>query len=733
MLGSIRDAQHALAQGDCDRAEALSSQIVREEPRNAAAWHLLGLARKKLGRVDSAVEAFAKAAEQDRRVARYHHDLGNALIDEGKIDRAITAFRRALRIDQGGAEVHNDLGAAYFEKGWHAEAEACFRKAIERDAGHAVAHGNLGAALRAQGRLSDSRRAYQRALLLRLRGLVPSFFRRRVVRPPAQPEALAADRDAVRQAVQAITREIAAQRFAQALTLARKAATRHPQEPDVLHAAALAFEEAKDIPAALEQSSSAIARAPDRTEYRILRARLLVKSRQHHAALEEALQALRLEPGSADVHAVIAGVCHPWHDEMACSAARRAIELDPGSHLGHANLAVALWGLGRIDEAERHAREAIRLQPEQADYRTNLAVILKDQGRLEEARGMYHELLARTPEDPKLALNLGILALECDGDLKAARHWYGKAQSSGEARPRLSEALLDLAEGNFGQGWDKYEARKEVGDQSFQHTMFAHLPTWDGKSDCRLLVYGEQGLGDEIMFASMLGELGHRVARITLMCDSRLGALFQRSFPALEVIAEPRASQAERAKGLQNIDAAVAAGSLGALFRRTVGQFQTHAGYLVADPAKVSAWSERLGAGRHLGLSWIGGLQKTGRSRRSIPLEALRTLTDLAGMAWVSLQHGVTGSPLREFPGVTDDLDELAALVTALDAAVTVCNTTVHLAGALGKRVLVMAPFVPEWRYGMSGDMLWYPSARVFRQSRYGDWGDVIAAVARAL
>jgi hypothetical protein len=211
------------------------------------------------------------------------------------------------------------------------------------------------------------------------------------------------------------------------------------------------------------------------------------------------------------------------------------------------------------------------------------------------------------------------------------------------------------------------------------------------------------------------------------MCDARLGALFQRSFPDFEVIGEPRGSQGERVKRLQNIDAVVAAGDLGGLFRRSPRDFPRHAGYLIADPRKVALWKERLGAGRHFGLSWIGGLQKTGRSRRSLPLEQLQPVLREGQAGWVSLQHDFTGSGLLEFPGVTQDLDELAGLIGALELVVSVCNTTVHLTGALGREVIVMAPFVPEWRYGLSGDMLWYPSARVLRQSSYGHWQGVLA------
>jgi hypothetical protein len=210
------------------------------------------------------------------------------------------------------------------------------------------------------------------------------------------------------------------------------------------------------------------------------------------------------------------------------------------------------------------------------------------------------------------------------------------------------------------------------------------------------------------------------------------------------VIPEPRDSQGERARSLPQIDCAIAAGSLGRLFRRRREDFPNHSGYLTPDPLKVAAWKEKLaalGPGAKVGLSWIGGMQKTGRSRRSLSLAQLRPVLEPPGIAWVSLQYtscadeiaalAAAGGPrIAEFPGATADMDDLASLVAALDLVVSVCNTTVHVAGALGKEVLVMAPFVPEWRYGMRGErMVWYPAARVFRQARYGAWDQVLEDV----
>ena len=639
------------------------------------------------------------AREQAPQDAPGWHRRGNALLDEGKIDGAITAFRRALRMDDKLAPVHNDLGTAYFQKGWHAEAEQSFRRAIALERGHAIAHANLGAALRAQGRLSEGRRAFQRALVLRIRNMLPRALRWRL---PDEPFP-----------------DPAAKAHAKARALQQEA---------------LALE-AADLPRAIDRARAAAATAPGQPELHITLAKLLAKAGDRHGAVAAADAALQLDPASAEIHAAISGVLHPWWEELAEKAARRAVELDPALHTGQGNLAAALWGLGRLEEAERHAREAIRLQPESVPYRGNLGLILKDLGKLEEARALFEAIAREAPDDAKVALDLGTLVYEVDGDLAGARRWFRKAQASG-ASPRavLGEALLDFVEGNLPSAWERYEARKQVPDQREKHLPFAPLPAWDGRSDVPVLIYGEQGLGDEIMFASMLAELGVRSRQVRLLCDPRLEALFARSFPEYRVLAAPQGEQADHGRALEGIEAVAAAGSVGRWLRRQLSDFPPRRGYLAPDPEKVAAWKARLGPGPHAGASWIGGVQTTGRARRSMRVEHLAPLLAIPGLQWVSLQHGASGSPLREFPNVTQDLDELAALIAALDVVVSVCNTTVHLAGALGKDVLVMAPFMPEWRYAMGGErMLWYPSVRIFRQPRYGDWPPVLAQVRQAL
>jgi ADP-heptose:LPS heptosyltransferase len=168
-------------------------------------------------------------------------------------------------------------------------------------------------------------------------------------------------------------------------------------------------------------------------------------------------------------------------------------------------------------------------------------------------------------------------------------------------------------------------------------------------------------------------------------------------------------------------------------------------GYLRADAQKTEKWRKRLdalGPGPKIGLSWQGGVGHTGKLRRSLTLEQLRPVLGIPGAHFVSLQYTDVTKELPEMKSAgvhhwqeaIDDYDETAALVCALDRVLTVCTAIVHLTGALGRPAVVMVPFGSDWRYGASGErMSWYPSVRLVRQQRIGDWSGVLSSVRRLL
>ena len=231
------------------------------------------------------------------------------------------------------------------------------------------------------------------------------------------------------------------------------------------------------------------------------------------------------------------------------------------------------------------------------------------------------------------------------------------------------------------------------------------------------------------MFASCVPDLAREAASVVLECSGRLVPLFARSFPGVEVVPRDRARWPDPAS-LNGVDCALWAGSLPRRYRRERAAFPGTA-YLRADPAAVAKWRDAFahdGAVRHVGLAWTGGLPETARAQRSIALDALAPLFEVARVAYVCLELAdrrreaaeVTargGAPLHCPEDVAAQPDELAALVAALDEIVCVPGTVGHLAGALGRPATILVPVAPTWRYGWRGErMPWYASLRMVRR-----------------
>jgi Tfp pilus assembly protein PilF len=418
---------------------------------------------------------------------------------------------------------------------------------------------------------------------------------------------------------------------------------------------------------------------------------------------------------------------------------RRAVSLKPDFYTALCNLGLACRQLEQLDEAAAALQEAAALRPGSAEAWLNLGTVLQDQGQLDAALAALEKAAAAAPSAVAVLTALGDLQ-QRRGAPRLAERFLSQAleREPNDAEARLALAHLRLAEGDFQRGWPLYEAR--FASRSSPLRRFA-VPPWDGAplEGRSVLVYGEQGLGDEIMFASMLPDLMRDISVCRLLCRAPLRGLFARSFPQAELLTDEQAAALPAGAA----SCAVAIGSLGGLYRRVRGAFPAHQGYLTADSARVAHWRTRLkaaGPGPYVGIAWRGGLPKTGRALRSLVPAMLEPLLRAVPVSWVSLQHDAGQDELRAFPAIQRweaELalpEDLAALVCSLDLVITVCSTVVHLAGALGRPTWVLTPQAPAWRYQLEGQTLpWYPSARLFRQSTAGDWPSVITAAAAAL
>jgi Flp pilus assembly protein TadD len=437
--------------------------------------------------------------------------------------------------------------------------------------------------------------------------------------------------------------------------------------------------------------------------------------------------------------------------EDARDAFAMALHFDPALPAAHFNAGVLELEAGDPEAAAACFTEAVRLEPAYPEALSNLGLVqFRYLGHLDEAEKSLQGALAARPGFPDAIANLGMLRHD-QGRFREAQALYDKALRDDPGMPeaRLNRSLLRLARSEFGLGWPEYEARRHANTHFVRR--FERYPEWDGAPapERTLLVYGEQGLGDEIMFASCLPEAIAATRHCVIDCSPKLAVLFGRSFPTATVHGGPQdeadLSWLSRAPA---IDLQIAIGSLPRFFRRSAAAFPRHSGYLEVDPDKTARWRARLaslGDGLKVGISWRGGTSKTRRDSRSASLEALLPLLANRSVRFVSLQytdcatelariatdHGVR---IEHWQDAIDDYDETAGLVAALDLVVTVQTAVAHLAGALGRPAWVMVPVVPEWRYLLKGERLpWYPSLRLFRQERPGEWQPAVERIAAEL
>lgn len=302
--------------------------------------------------------------------------------------------------------------------------------------------------------------------------------------------------------------------------------------------------------------------------------------------------------------------------------------------------------------------------------------------------------------------------------------------------------------GNFGTAWEEYEARWEYDAAPREFPQ----PVWDGSplDENSLLIFAEQGVGDEIMFASCVAEMVARTGKCCIECDARLVKLFSRSFPLAKVVARPKNKSLPVDPATLECDWQIAMGSLPRFIRRSEADFPRHRRYLVADASQVDNWRARLaalGTGLKVGISWRGGHKPHVQQRRSISLDQWRPVLQTPGVQFVNLQYGDCAAELSAFekksgirvhtwPDVDplSDLDGFSAQISALDLVISVDNSTVHFAGAVGTPVWGLLHFSPNWRWMLEReDSIWYSSLRLFRQSALGDWAGVIGRVAREM
>ena len=293
---------------------------------------------------------------------------------------------------------------------------------------------------------------------------------------------------------------------------------------------------------------------------------------------------------------------------------------------------------------------------------------------------------------------------------------------------RTNRGMAYLALGRWREGWRDYNANIGV-EKNRKEIIYGKEPRWDGTKGLRIAVYGEQGIGDEISFASCLPDLIRDSKSVTIECDARLERLFKRSFDV-----EARGTRYKKVVPTWRVgrefDARVSIGELPQFYRNKDSDF-TGKPYLVPNPQMVVQWRallDSLGDKPKIGITWTGGLPHTGQKRRSVTLDTYGLLFKSYDADWISLQYKDPevkeaeekyGVKIHDWDWGTrvHDYDATVALISQLDLVISVCTTVVHAAGGLGKECWCLVPQVPMWRYLQHGEWFpWASSVTMYRQ-----------------
>ncbi|MHB1205286.1 MAG: tetratricopeptide repeat protein [Rhodospirillaceae bacterium] len=470
------------------------------------------------------------------------------------------------------------------------------------------------------------------------------------------------------------------------------------------------------------------------------------------AAAENAYtQALAADPENVDALHLLGVLLSDRGDARGFELMARAIALKPDMKEAHQNLANAYMRAERLVEAEHHFRRALALQPNDADAHNNLGGVLLRREQYTEAEACIARALKLQPDMTNALRNMGAIA-EISGRTELALSIYDciLARHPDDADTRYQRAGLLLSLGRFAEGWIeltwRFKRREGYG-------MFGRLknPYWQGEALAgrKIMIWTEQGLGEALILASMIPDALAQGAKVVLICPPRLVPLFRTAFPGIGLIATDGGPVDPALKADVAFQASVS--ELGRWLRPSFDAFPRKA-YLKADPQLTGALRDKYASlapgNRVVGISWRS--RNPGAVGEKTPGLALwAPILRTPGVTFVSLQYGDCSADLaavaRDFgvqvfadPEIDSmkDLVGFAAQVAAMDLTISVSNTTVHFAGALGCPVWAMIPSNRgrpwHWFLGRD-DSPWYPRLRLFRQDTAGSWEKVFRDVGDAM
>lgn len=634
------------------------------------------------GQAHQAEQLYRHILQADPTKADAWHLLGVIALQAHRGDEAIDCIRRAIQLAPSVPVMHCNLGVAYKAQQRWDEAIASYRQALTLQPNYPEAHYNLGNLLGEQGKRDEAVTEYRQALAQK-----PDYA------------------DAWSRLGQTLTE---LKNLDEAAAALERALQLQPAFAEALVNLGNVRRDQKKLTEAMACYEQALRQKPDLPEAHNNLACILQEHKRLDDAVAHLRQALERKPNYLEAHTNLgfALMSQEKHEEAeACFG--RALRIMPDYPRAFHGLGKLRHAQGKFDDAIANYRRALDLESGYAEARHDLGCVLQDHGKLEEAEACY------------------AMALDENGLL---------------AEAHFGRAFLWLKRGDFERGWPEYEWRWQlprIAPRNFPQ------PLWDGASfqGKVLLLHAEQGMGDTLQFIRYVPLVKERGGTVIAAVHKPLMTMLA-GFPGIDQffsLTDP----------LPHFDVHIPLLSLPGVFKTRLETIPAKVPYLFADAQLCERWRQRLGSlsGFKIGIAWQGNKKYVGDRFRSLPLTEFAPLARVPGISLVSLQKGAGSEQLGNPPAglsiwdLGSELDETtgafmdtAAVMKQLDLIITSDTSIAHLAGALGVPVWVALSATPDWRWLLDrDDCPWYPSMRLFRQKKLGDWPEVFERMARAL
>ena len=678
ITGAVQQAVDFHQKGDLKEAEDLYRRVISVAPNHTTALHLLGVISHQTGHNQEAVDLIRRALLINPEYAEAYANLGNALQDLEQFAEAIIAYQKALHLKPTLTEVYASLGNALSQMGEHQQAAESYQTALIYNPNSIEYLSSLAETLSILGELRSASEIYKQLIQQQpTQSLFYFKLANLLTKQGFLEEAVNAYRDTLR------------------LTPGHKRA--YNNLGNILH-------RKKEYSEAIEMYQLATEIDPDYAEAYNNLGNVYRSEDQLEQAANSYQDAIRIRPDYAEAYSNLGlTLIGQKRIDDAITACQRAISLSPSFPAAHNNLGLTFIETGDLDQAIAAYRRAIDLNPNYLAAYGNLSTALMAQGKVVEA---IHKL--------RYALGIGPNHVEL----------------------RTNYGMACLTVGDFENGWKDYEWRLQT---ESLHRDFSSIP-WTGQEilGATLLLYAEQGIGDTIQFIRFIPTVASLVKNIVIECHPVLKSLLD-SAPICEnvtdiVVKGGNLPYFDIHASLMSLPYLLGIDSPDLIPNRLpyLETLQTTTSLIGSCPKK-----------KKIGIAWAGNPEHENDKYRSIPVQTFASIFSSSDCSFFSLQVGEQSKIFSSIQWGIDIVDcaplinvflDTASLVNQLDLVISVDSSVAHLAGAMGKPVWILLPANADWRWMMDRkDSPWYPTMRLFRQTRLGDWSDVFDAVKEAL